>query len=140
MPRKFYVDTSVWRDFFEDRRDGLRPLGELAFRFLRNCAEAGNKLLVSDAVLEELRIRFSEREIEELFSGFRESIKEVKVSQEDVLEAKKELAMLDAIIPFKDVLHAVIARREKAIVVTRDRHFFEELSSIAEAILPEDFM
>lgn len=25
--KKFYVDTSVWRDYFEDRSDGIRPFG-----------------------------------------------------------------------------------------------------------------
>ena len=39
MAKKFYLDTAIWRDYFEDRGDGTRPIGEFAFQFLRNRAE-----------------------------------------------------------------------------------------------------
>ena len=71
MQQKFYLDTAIWRDYFEDRRDGIRPLGEFAFQFLKNCEKKGCKVLVSDTVILELKVYFSEEDIKQIFLRFR---------------------------------------------------------------------
>ena len=40
--------------------------------------------------------------------------------------------------PFKDVLHAVLAKQHCAVLIARDNHFFDELSSIVEVEKPEE--
>lgn len=49
--KKFYLDTSIWRDYFEDKKNGIKPLGEFAFQFLRQCIEKGVEIIVSDIVV-----------------------------------------------------------------------------------------
>ena len=71
MVKRFYLDTAIWRDYFEDRKDGLRPLGEFAFQFLKECRERGIEILVSDTVVFELEARLSKERVKEIFSSFR---------------------------------------------------------------------
>ncbi len=138
MGGRFYLDTAIWRDYFEDRSDGTRPLGEFAFRFLQDCRNAGAEVIVSDIVALELKKRFSEAQIKEVFSSFTDIIRNVTANARQVSEAREEWIKRNKALPFKDVLHAVIARHHKAVLVARDRHFFELLAAIAKAEKPED--
>ena len=132
------MDTAIWRDYFEDRGDGTRPLGEFAFQFFRKCGENNAVIFVSDVVVLELKIRFSEQQSKELFSSFESMITWLKASAKQTSEARKEWAKRNKSLPFKDVLHAIIARDNKAVLVARDKHFFDSLSSIVEVQKPED--
>lgn len=131
---KFYVDTSIWIDLLEDRSDGIKPLGELAFQFLRLCRKNRAKLIYSEAIIFELN-QFSEKLAEEIFSSFGNLLVEVAVSEEQTKEAK--IIAKNRKLPPSDVLHAIIARDNGAIVVTRDKHF-ERLFDIAESSSPEE--
>ena len=137
---KFYLDTAIWRDYFEDRSDGLKPLGEFAFRFLKECEKNGAEIIVSDLVVLELKVRFSKEQIKELFSAFQGITKEVTATPKQVSEARKEWQKRNRALPFNDALHAIVARDNKAVMVTRDRHFFEKLASIVEVQAPEDLI
>ncbi len=132
MRKRFYVDTSVWRDYFEDRSDGVRPLGEFAFQFLKKCEKNESVVLYSEAVISEFE-RFPEF-IKEFQDSFRVSIAIVLVSEKQVAES--EAIANKKAVPFGDALHAVLARDNNAMLVSRDRHF-EELQEIVECCVPE---
>ncbi len=138
MKKKFYLDTAIWRDYFEDRKDGLRPLGEFAFQFLRECKRGGNELLVSDTVIFELEAGVSKEQVKEIFSRFKKIIRKITANDEQVSEARKEWNKRNRVLPFKDVLHAIIARDNNAVLVTRDNHFFDLLTSIVEVRRPKE--
>lgn len=138
MQKRFYLDTSIWRDYFEDRSDNFKPLGEFAFQFLKNCLAKDFQLILSDVVILELKIRFSEQEINGLLASFEKAIVRVVASKEEYSEAKAEWLKREKRIPFKDVLHAIIAKNQNAVLISRDWHFFEELSAIVEAMKPEE--
>lgn len=138
MVKKFYLDTAIWRDYFEDRGDGTSPLGEFAFQFLRKCRENNAVVFVSDAVVLELKIRFSEQQVKEIFSSFESVIKWLDASGKQVSEAREEWKKRNKALPFRDVLHAIIARDNNAVLVARDKHFFGLLPSIAEVQKPEE--
>jgi len=136
MPRKFYPDTSVWRDYFEDRKDSMRPLGEFAFRFLKGCVERKDILVVSNAVEKELLDYYTQEKINLVFSSFTETILRLEYSKKQSEEAFNFWKTTGKKYPLYDFLHSIIARDSKAILVTRDRHF-EEIG-IVECSLPED--
>lgn len=138
MARRFYLDTSIWRDYFESRSDGIRPLGALAFQFLKECTAHRHSILVSDIVVHELRLYFPKEAVDEMFSSFEDSILRISASRAQHAEARKEWLERDKCLPLNDVLHAVIAKHNKAVLIARDRHFFEMLSSIADVRLPEE--
>ncbi|MFH0955059.1 MAG: PIN domain-containing protein [Candidatus Micrarchaeota archaeon] len=133
-PKRFYVNTSVWRDFLEDRKAGWIPLGELAFEFLKNCRKYNCQILVAEPVLFELKDFPSER-VSELFASFQAVILFVDVTKSQRLQAKEIAEKRN--LPFNDVFHAIIARDNSAILVSRDHHF-TELTDIVEFKKPEE--
>jgi predicted nucleic acid-binding protein len=136
MTRKFYLDTSVWRDYFEDRKDNMRPLGEFAFRFLKNCEERNDVVIVSNAVEKELLDHYARDRVNEVFLSFVEIIVKIEYSKEQSEEAFNFWKKEGKKFPLYDILHSIIARDSNAILITRDRHF-EEIG-VAECAKPED--
>ena len=135
MEKKYYVDACIWRDFHENREDKFRPLGEWAFNFFRMVKETKSKILYSHLIVEELSIAYDNNTIKNIFKIVDEFLEEVPVKKELYLEAarlKKERRF-----PFADVLHALIARDNEAIMVTRDVHF-EDFEDIVTIRKPED--
>ncbi|MDO8647134.1 MAG: hypothetical protein Q7R70_01830 [Candidatus Diapherotrites archaeon] len=136
MQKRFYLDTAIWRDYFEDRKDCIRPLGEFAFQFLRNCEKQGCMALYSSLVVQELKTDYSQERISEVFTAFNRILVEVQISGAQVSEARKISTNVKE-THLKDALHAILARDNKAVMITRDRHF-EVLSNIVEVAKPED--
>jgi|SRR3989338_3159071 len=134
--KRFYLDTSIWIDYFEDRKDGTRPLGEFAFNFLRWCRNNNHQILYSDLVINELLGNFSEKEIKDFFLPFKELSHKVKISKEQLSEAEK-LELNKKSAHKSDILHAILARDNCAVVVARDRHF-DYLLDIVEVLKPEE--
>lgn len=138
MVVRLYVDTSIWRDYFEDRSDGIRPLGEFAFQFLKKCKEEKVQIIVSDVVLKELSLLFTETEFKIRISEFLEIIVMVERSKEQTAEALQLLEKPNRKFPLFDIVHAIIARDYNAVLISRDRHFAE--IGICETGFPENFI
>ncbi len=134
--KRFYLDTSIWRDYFEDRSDGLKPLGEFAFQFLKNCEKYGYRVLYSDLVVQELRSDYSKEKLAAVFFPFKHFLEEVQISSEQVSEARRISSTVEG-THVKDVLHAILARDNEAVMITRDKHF-DVLVQIVEVEKPED--
>ena len=122
---KYYVDTSIWRDYYEDRKDKLKPLGEFAFEFFRKVKLNADKIFYSDLIIEELNVAYNEKEIKEIFNIIEEEnlLEKVEISKNQVKEALELKRKLQ--IPFGDALHAILAKDNNAILVTRDEHFLK---------------
>lgn len=136
MARKFYVDTAIWRDYFEDRSDGMRPLGDLAFQFLKICRKKKYVVLVSAEVANELLVFYPQSRVDEIFSNFRDIIVHIEISKEQFSEAHSLWLKKHSGFPFSDVMHSILARDNCATIISRDRHFAE--IGIADCLLPEE--
>lgn len=136
---RYYIDSSVWRDLHEDRSDRFRPLGEWAFELFRMIRETRGIVLYSSLVIKELLKDFNEDEIDNIFEivSKKHLLKKVKITNEQRQEAAKACKGLE--VPFGDYLHAILARDNNAIMVTRDKHFWE-LQHIVEISKPEDLI
>lgn len=139
MQKKYYIDTSIWRDFYEDRKDRFRPLGEWAFELFKKIIREKSIVLYSKLVIEELLNDFSMEEIKKIFSIVDDKglLEEVEISQSQREEAGILCNRLR--IPFNDCLFAILARDNRAIMVARDHHF-ELLADITEAKKPEELI
>ena len=62
-----YVDTNIYLDYFQNRQDRLRPLGEFVFQFFRRSLKCEFEIVVSDFVLEELHKKVTIKQQEEFF-------------------------------------------------------------------------
>jgi len=137
---RYYVDTCIWRDFLEAREDNLKPLGEFAFQFLKYAMTGRHTVLYSDLVLEELKIQYTVPEIEKYcFESLNDLklLEIVSISGLQVEEAKR--VSRERNVPRGDALHALLARDNSAVVVTRDNHF-ELLRDIANSRKPEEII
>ena len=130
------MDTAIWRDYFEDRKDNIRPLGEFAFRFLKNCEKKGCKVLYSGLVVQELKSDYSGERVKKVFFPFKHFLVKVSISNEQISEARRMLLSAGG-THLKDVIHAILARDNDAVMVTRDRHF-DALIGFVEVAKPEE--
>ncbi len=139
MAERYYIDTAIWRDFHENRVDRFRPLGEWAFELFRKIRKNKEKVLYSDLVVEELSKDFDKETIIKIFSIMLEGglLEKVEIKKEQIKEAVKLRNNLK--IPFGDALHAVLARDNNSIMVTRDHHF-EEVQNIVYIKKPEELI
>ena len=137
MVEKYYLDTSIWRDYYEDRKDPSKDIGEFAFKLLSKLLASNSKIVVSDFLLRELEIDYSLEKIRGLAFPFEKLMERVSVSEKQLEEAKKIASKKGT--PKGDVIHAILARDNKAILVSRDKHF-QQLKDVCEIFKPEDII
>ena len=136
---KYYVDAAIWRDLIEDRTDRFRPLGMWAFEFFR--VVRLNKLIVlySDFLVEELLKDFNLEQLDKAFSIISDEGLWVKVDITGKQTKEAHILKRNLGIPFGDALHTILARDNKAVLITRDHHF-DEVAHIVKVKKPEDLI
>ena len=124
--KRFYIDTSIWMDYGEDRKGfHNEPLGTYAEKLLSHIKTNGDKIVVSEFVLNELQTHYSMDVIRGIMRQFIASIEHVQISDIQIKEANTVSKQRN--IPLGDAIHAIIARDAKFILVTRDKHFYKTL-------------
>jgi len=137
--QKYYVDTNIWRDYYKDRKDSLKPLGEFAFKFFKKCKEKNSVILYSDLTLSELNAYYPKERTKiliELVASFCKMNK-VGISRKQGKEARS--LALKFSVHSADILHAILARDSKAVLISRDKHF-KKLKCIVELVCPEEIV
>ncbi|MFH1211318.1 MAG: PIN domain-containing protein [Candidatus Woesearchaeota archaeon] len=139
MAQNYYLDTSIWRDYYENRYDNLRPLGEWAFQFLKKVIEEQAVIIYSDFVEHELRKDYDSKKINSALNIILEAglLKKIEITPRQFKEAA-ELSR-ERKVPYGDALHAIAARDNKAMIIARDHHF-ESLEDIAPSKKPEELI
>ena len=137
MAEKYYLDTSIWMDYYEDRTDPSKDIGEFAFRLLSKLLASNKTIVVSTFLLRELETAYSLDKIRGLTLHFEKLMEKVDVSDEQRTEAKKIAE--EKGIPRGDVIHAILARDNNAILVSRDKHF-QLLKDVCKVIKPEELI
>lgn len=134
---RYYVDTCIWRDYLESREDRLRPLGEFAYQFIKRSIDRHDTILYSWVIMEELSLKYPRKEIDICVAPIRDAklLEEVEISGQNLAESKK--LSIQRNVPRGDALHALAARENNAVIITRDRHF-ELLRDIAASSTPEE--
>ncbi|MBD3304155.1 PIN domain-containing protein [Candidatus Woesearchaeota archaeon] len=122
--QKYYLDACIWIDYFENRKDRFRPLGEWALDLIKKIIEDDALILYSELVEEELSTRYSPREISAILNIVpSEKLVKAEISDGQIRESMHISKQSN--IPKKDALHAILARDNNAVLVTRDKHFQE---------------
>jgi len=138
MAEKYYIDTSIWMDYYEDRKGyNNAPLGEYALK-LFTLIKAKNKVLViTDLLVRELEMNYSMAEIRGMMKPFETLIEKTVATKEQREEAGK--IAKERNVPPGDVLHAIIARDGRLILITRDNDF-KKLADISKHHKPEELI
>lgn len=134
-----YIDSNCYIDYFENRTDKLRPLGEFAYSLIRKTIECEYKIIISSLIIDELKFNSYENNIKELIKVLKEvkKIAYIRESEKDEQESRK--LKRERKSPLNDTKHVVIARRAKVkFLVTRNMKDFEELLDLVELKYPEN--
>ena len=135
---KYYLDTSIWLDFFENRDEPNLPKGDWVHKLLKKITENDDKVIYSDIVLLELGVAgYQPREIEKLFEKMRPILIFAESTEKQARRSKDLSTKRD--VPNGDALHALIARDNKAALVTLDNHF-KKLLDITKLKRPQDLI
>jgi len=138
VAEKYYLDTSLWQDFFENRNEPNLPKGDWAHKLLGKITENNGKIIYSDMVLLELGVAgYPPHEIGRLFENIKPILIFVESTEKQVRKAKDLSAKRG--VPKGDALHAVVARDNKAALVTLDNHF-KKLLDITKPKRPQDLI
>lgn len=136
--KRYYFDTSIWLDFFENRNEPNLPKGEWANKLINKIISEDNKIVYSDAVKDEIiDLGYSIGEIEKLLEPLNRVLIFVEATKKQFGKAKDLSAKRN--VPLFDALHALTARDNKAIMVTLDSHF-KKLTDITKYKKPEDII
>src|SRR3989338_5394949 len=129
MSEKYYFDTSIWLDFFEYRNEPNFPKGRWVQELINKIIESDAKILYSDINIVELGVAgYSSQDIDMLFKKLKPILTFIESTNKQIGKAKDLSSKRN--IPKGDALHALIARDNKAILVTLDRHFKKLLDII----------
>ena len=138
MAEEYLIDTSIWVDIYEDRKGyNNEPLGDYAFKLLVKIKAKEMIIVLTDFLIQELETLYSIAEINGMFKPFETIIKKSIATEKQREEAKKIAKERD--VPAGDALHAIVARDNNIILVTRDRHF-RKLEDISKHYKPEDLI
>lgn len=138
MSEKFYIDTSIWIDLYEDRKGyNLEPLGDFALKLFAMVQAKENKLVISDILIRELEGYYSLEEINGMMKPFEAIIEKVISTKEQRKQARYLAEQRN--LPPGDVLHSLIARDHNLILVARDNDF-RKLEDLSVYHKPEDLI
>ena len=138
MAEKYLVDTSIWVDLYEDRKGYQNePLGDFAFRLFAIIKAKQNKIVITDLTIRELESNYSISEINGMMKPFEDILEKLIATSEQRDEAK--ILAEERKVPKGDALHAILARDNGFILVSRDKHFMQ-LTDISEHHKPEELI
>ena len=110
---KYYLDTSIWLDFFEAR--GIN--GKSVKKMMNNLSQENSIIICSEVVFNELlKIGYSKSDLRESFYPIKNYIKFVYSKKEQFGKAKQISQKRK--LPLFDVFHSIIARDNKAILMS----------------------
>ncbi|MBI4140999.1 PIN domain-containing protein [Candidatus Woesearchaeota archaeon] len=136
---KYYVDTSIWIDVYEDRKGySGEPLGSYALKFLAVLKAKGECLVISDILITELECFYSIAEIKGMMKPFEEIIE--KVMSTKIQREETKIIAHERNIPKGDALHAILVRDNKLILITRDNDFRKLKDVVPEYYKPEELI
>ncbi|MCK4670221.1 MAG: type II toxin-antitoxin system VapC family toxin [Nanoarchaeota archaeon] len=124
MVERYYLDTCIWMDYFENRSDKFRPLGDWALMLINKIIQEESLFVLSDHLLDEIKKQYNLEKLNKIFGIIpKELIIMVKATKQQAHKAFKIKQELK--IPFGDALHAMLAKDNDTILVSRDMHFYE---------------
>ncbi|MFT4310732.1 MAG: PIN domain-containing protein [Candidatus Woesearchaeota archaeon] len=137
----YYLDTCIWRDYYENRigYNGY-TYGEYASTLLLTIIYRKGTIILSDCVIFELKKAYCDEVIEQMFTLLHRLciLKKVLCTKKDWLEAF-ELSQQKE-VGTSDTLHAILARNNKALLVTQNIKDFKHFSDMIMVKRPQDII
>ena len=135
---KYLIDTCIWLDYYENRSDKFRPLGDWALELLNLITKIKAIVIISDYLIRELLLHYDLKTVQNIISIIPRK-QQLRIVISNNLLKKAAAIVKIRNVSFIDAVHAVTAGSHRAIIITRDHHF-EELTDIAPFAKPEDLI
>lgn len=138
--QKILLDTNIYLDFYLDRKDGIKPLGEFAFNLIKRTISCEFEIILLKEIFFELKtvLGIKDANLENIiFNELRRKNKIANICSNEKQEKDCLLLSNQFNIPKTDALIAIMARDEKALIISRDKHF-DLLKHIANYVTPEE--
>lgn len=139
---EYYVDTCIWLNLFKKEGDPTKgvPYWQLAKEFVEQAEEKNETILVSTIILKELQCKAGEK-FDELKQFFKETtcIQLIKTTNEDYTLARI-FEQQHGQLSFYDYLHVAIAKRLKALFITRDSELLQFARNNVLVFKPEELL
>lgn len=139
MTKTYYLDTCIWRDFFEERFSKAgKPFGKYAAKLFMKIITAKDRIFYSDSLVWELKKDYGDEDIENMLSFlFAVNILvKIEITKDEYEDAR--ILSKQRNLPFIDCLHALQARNHNAIMVSQDEHFINGLADIVKTKRTEE--
>jgi len=89
MAEKYYLDTSIWIDLFEDRNEPNMPKGRWVQELVTKIIETNSKILYSDINIIELGVvGYSPQDVDNLLKKFKPILIFVESTEKELGKAK----------------------------------------------------
>ncbi len=137
---KLYLDADVWLNFWQDEMLGFIPASHYAEELLEKALKEKWVLVISGAIKKEIyKKKVASQDLESKLSNFKKAglLEEIEAEEKDI-----ELAdniYRERKLHRSDALHAALAIKAKAILVTRTAHF-DLVRDLVEIRKPEDLL
>ncbi len=129
------VDTNIFMDYAWERG----KLKDFASKFFKESMQCKHYVYLVRAVQNELKEHGVFDKIDLLVLNklrVKRKLIIIDPTKEQLELAKKVSAELN--IPFADASIAILAKETNCVIVTRDKHFFQNLTQIVDCFKPED--
>jgi predicted nucleic acid-binding protein len=128
----YYLDTSIWLDYYEKRGKN----GEIALKLISKLIKENLIIGYSDLTIMELKkLEYTESEIKQILSALTpKNSRRFHISR-DQLEDADKISKLRK-VPRKDALHAILCRDHYFQLIATDKHF-EKIRDVAVPFRPE---
>jgi len=138
MKKGYYIDTSIWMDLYENRKGyDNEPLGDFAYYLFSSIMRENDHIIISDVVIQELENYYTIEEINGMMKLFERAIEKCIAQTRQCDEARYLAEKRD--VPRGDALHAILARDNHFILISRDNDF-RKLDDVARHYKPEELI
>ena len=143
MP-SYYIDTCVYLNLWqkEESKSGIK-YWQIAKNLLEFIEEKNYTIYFSGFILKELNYILSKKEFEnkkELFENTT-NFKKVFLDKEELEEARKIEKEVNFDVSFYDIIHMILAKKTKSILVTRDKRLMNiAIKYKVDVKLPEEII
>ena len=133
---RYYLDTSIWLDYYEKRGAN----GEIATKLIEKLLLNNNQIFFSDMHIIELKhLGYTIEAIKNIISiaNKRKAVTKVHISGKQFEEATLIAGIRK--VPRGDALHAILCRDNECQFVTGDKDF-QKLKDVTQSKKPEELI
>lgn len=126
------VDTNIYIDYLMKRHNW-----KAARAFFEDTVSCKHKIFIIEEILFELNTDYIDFDI--ISSELKRKNKLVMLNSEEFSNEAYHISK-ELNVPFTDAIIAIVAKNNGLVVLTRDKHFSQNLSFCADCFKPEDLL